>query len=84
MLKRGLRELNLSEEMLSIDWQRGYYRCPLAENWQEYLLGDTNKVIWKKFTKKDLVDYWYERWINPRIDKLQNKLESKLGLETNS
>ena len=45
MLKRGLRELNLSEEMLSIGWQRGYYRCPLAENWQEYLLGNTNRVI---------------------------------------
>ncbi len=22
------------------------------------LLGDTNKVIWKKLTKKDLLDYW--------------------------
>ena len=55
---------------------RGYYCCPLAENWQEYLLGDTNKVIWKQFTKKDLVNYWYERWVNPRIDKLQDKLES--------
>lgn len=76
MLKRGLRELNLSEEMLSIGWQRGYYRCPLAENWQEYLLGNTNQVIWKKFDKKDLINYWYERWVNPRIDKLQNKLNN--------
>lgn len=75
MLKRGLRELNLSEEMLSIGWQRGYYCCPLAENWQEYLLGNTKKVIWKKFTKKDLVNYWYERWVNPRKDKLNTNLE---------
>lgn len=80
ILKRGLRELNLSAEMLSIGWQRGYYCCPLAENWQEYLLGDTNKVIWKKFTKKDLLDYWYERWVNPRTDKLNSNLETYTNL----
>lgn len=77
ILKRGLRELNLSEEMLSIGWQRGYYRCPLAENWQEYLLGDTNRVVWRRFTQKNLIDYWYERWVNPRLNKLQTKLQSR-------
>lgn len=38
----------------------------------------------EQFTKKNLVDYWYEKWINPRIDKLQDKLESKLKPESNS
>jgi hypothetical protein len=75
ILKVALRELGLSEEMLSIGWQRGYYRCTLAENWQEYLLGDTNRVIWKSFTQRDLVSYWHERWVTPRLDTLQTNLE---------
>lgn len=75
ILKRGLRELGLSEDMLSIGWQRGYYRCPLAENWKEYLLGDTNRVVWRKFTQRDLVRYWHDRWITPRLDILKTHLQ---------
>ncbi|MDW8201493.1 MAG: DUF4338 domain-containing protein [Cyanobacteriota bacterium SKYGB_h_bin112] len=74
-LRKALHELGLSEEMLSIGWRRGYYRCTLAENWQEYLLGDTNRVVWKSFSQKDLVSYWHERWVTPRLDSLQSKLE---------
>lgn len=43
--------------------------------WQEYLLGDTNRVTWKSFTQRDLVNYWYERWVIPRLDALQTNLE---------
>ncbi|AFY66031.1 Druantia anti-phage system protein DruA [Geitlerinema sp. PCC 7407] len=75
-LRRALRELGLSEEMLSIGWQRGYYRCTLAENWQEYLLGKTNRVVWKSFNQRDLVSYWHKRWVTPRLDVLQASLES--------
>ena len=39
ILRQGLHELGLSEEMMSIGWQRGYYRCALAENWREDLKG---------------------------------------------
>jgi hypothetical protein len=80
ILKRGLRELGLSENMLSIGWQRGYYRCTLAENWQEYLLGDANQLEWKNFTQKDLISYWHERWVAPRLDSLQTNLEFYPGL----
>lgn len=74
ILRRGLRELGFSEEMLSIGWQRGYYACPLAENCQEYLLGDSNKPVWKYNKKHELIDYWRERWIIPRLDILELKL----------
>lgn len=78
ILKRGLRELGLSEDMLRIGWQRGYYRCPLAINWQDYLLGNTNRVVWKDFTQTSLVSYWYERWVTPRLRNLQSNLDSEL------
>lgn len=78
ILKMGLRELGLSEDMLSIGWQRAYYRCPLAENWKEYLLGETSSVVWRKFTQKDLVTYWHQKWVTPRMDALQSRLHGGL------
>lgn len=74
ILGKGLRELGLSDEMMSIGWQRGYYRCTLAENWKEYLQGKVNRVKWKQFDKDKLVDHWKERWILPRLNDLQEKL----------
>ncbi len=76
ILKAGLRELGLSSDMLSIGWQRAYYQCPLAQNWNQYLLGETDEIVWKDFEKDELVNYWYKRWINPRLDELSHKLKS--------
>ncbi|MFN8443010.1 MAG: DUF4338 domain-containing protein [Caldilineaceae bacterium] len=76
ILKRGLRELGLSENMLGIGWQRGYYRCVLAENWKEYLLGETDQIQWQEFIKDDLVEYWHNKWVTPRFEKLKASLQS--------
>lgn len=78
ILRKGLHELGLSEEMMSIGWQRGYYRCTLAENWKEYLQGKANRVKWKKFDKEELIDYWKARWVIQRLDDLQEKLLNKI------
>lgn len=80
-MKQGLRELDLSEDMLSVGWQRGYYRCTLAENWKEYLRGETNKAVWRDFTESDLVSYWHDRWITPRLETLKAKLAAESDLE---
>lgn len=69
-----MRELGLSEEMMSIGWQRGYYRCTLAENWREYLQGKAKRIKWKKFDKDDLMHLWKTRWVIPRLDNLREKL----------
>jgi hypothetical protein len=76
VLKAGLRELGLSENMLGIGWKRGYYRLPLAENWQSFLLGETNQPIYKDVTKSDLIEYWKTRWVIPRLEKLQHNLST--------
>lgn len=62
---------------MSIGWQRAYYRCTLAENWQDYLQGKSNRIKWKPFKSEDLVNRWKSRWITPRIGDLQLKLMSK-------
>ncbi len=74
VLKAGLRELDLSEKMLGIGWQRGYYRLPLAENWQDFLLGKTDKICFYQISKNELINYWKTRWVFPRIEKLKYKL----------
>ncbi len=75
VLKYGLRQLGFSYDMLSVGWRRGYYRLPLAENWRPFLLGETSKIHFKHNTKTALIDYWKERWIFPRLETLQTKLD---------
>lgn len=77
ILRKGLHELGLSEDMMSIGWKRGYYRCTLAENWKEYLQGEVKRVKWKQFDKEELVEQWKTRWVIPRLDDLQKKLLSE-------
>lgn len=76
-LRTGLKAIGFSEEMLSIGWQRGYYYCPLVENWQEYLLGKTDIPKWKEYVQIDLVEYWKEKWVLPRLESLKTKLEKQ-------
>lgn len=79
VLKRGLQELGLSEKIMSIGWQRGYYRCPLAYNWQDYLLGNTDDIQWKQTSHDDIISYWQDRWVYPRLEKLQEKLRGQIS-----
>ena len=59
---------------MSIGWKRGYYRCTLAENWNDYLLGKVNTVKWKQFDDDELLTYWNNRWVVPRLNSLLGKL----------
>lgn len=77
VLKYGLRKLDFSYDMLSVGWRRGYYRLPLAQNWQEFLTRKTDKVVFNQNTKTELIEYWKERWVIPRLDNLQHNLESQ-------
>ncbi len=81
VLRRGLLELGLSEEIMSIGWQRGYYRCTLAHNWQDYLLGKTDDIEWGQFTHTDLVEYWHSKWVAPRLSRLQDSLNGSEHVE---
>lgn len=76
VLKKGLQELDLSYEMLSIGWKRGYYRLPLIENWQDFLNHKTDKVQYLYSSKSSIIDYWKNRWLYPRKEKLQEKLNN--------
>jgi len=75
VLKYGLQQLDFSQDMLSIGWRRGYYRLPLAINWRNYLLNETSRIVYTNYTKKDLVNYWKTRWVLPRKERIQARLD---------
>ena len=73
-LRVGLENLGFDrEDLLSIGWQRAYYMCPLITNWKEFLTMKHKRPKFIKNTNQDLVNYWKERWVNPRKEKLKNK-----------
>ena len=78
VLKAGLHALGLSDNILGIGWKRAYYRCPLATNWREYLLGDTDVPQWLDTTPESILDYWRSRWLLPRESELQARLNTSL------
>jgi hypothetical protein len=73
-LRVGLQNLGFDEELLSIGWRRAYYACPLAVNWKEFLQGTDKKIHPLEYTEEDLLDYWRQRWVMPRISKLESSL----------
>lgn len=76
-VRDALRELGFSEKILRIGWKRGYYICPLATNWREYLLGIDKEPKYDLRTIEELTNYWLERWVLPRKEYLVNKLFNK-------
>lgn len=73
-LRIGLSNLGFGEDMLGIGWKRAYYACPLTTNWREFLTGEHKRPKFIQKSPSDLVNYWHERWVQPRLDKLQKNL----------
>lgn len=49
----------------------------IALNWQEILRGQTNEVIFNQYTETELVTYWKDTWVYPRLGNLQAKLKER-------
>lgn len=57
------------EVILHHSFQRGLYALPLAENWQEFLLGKDKTPNYKDLPLIELVNYWKHRWMAQRLDQ---------------
>lgn len=73
-LRIGLENLGFDEELLSIGWKRAYYVCPLVTNWREFLSMKHNEPIFLEHTEIDLINEWRNRWVMPRLENLNLKL----------
>lgn len=74
-----MRIINKAGEMMGFDpdvllkhsFKRNIYFVPLATNWKEYLNDEHSKLIYDNRSKKDLVDFWKERWLNNRKKNIE-------------
>jgi hypothetical protein len=71
-----MRVVRASLEMIGIEWdvlrhgiQREVYAAPLAENWQDYLLGNDSKALISRPPAQRIADACIERWIAPRAER---------------
>jgi len=70
VIRAACSALNLdSEVILRHSFHRGLYAVPLADNWREFLLGESGKPVYRDMPAKSLVAYWKKRWLEPRLKK---------------
>ena len=69
-----MRIINKAGEMLGFDsdlllnhsFKRNIYFVPLANNWQDFLIGHSKKPEYYNFPKNELVEFWKKRWLISR------------------
>ena len=78
-----MRVIYKAGEMLGFDpnvllkhsFKRSIYFIPLTKNWKEFFNGQHKRPLYFNYTKKELVNFWKERWLEKRkrnIDTLTN------------
>lgn len=58
-----------AETILRHSFRRGLYALPLAENWKQFLLGDTDSPKYCDLPIDDLVNFWKKRWLEKRLNQ---------------
>ncbi len=67
VIRTACDEMKLNAEViLRHSFQRGLYAVPLADNWQDFLLGKDKRPKYKNLPLRVLVKYWKQRWLEPR------------------
>jgi hypothetical protein len=52
--------------LLKHSFKRNIYFVPLAKNWKEFFNGENKRPLYYNYTKKELVNFWKERWLENR------------------
>jgi len=77
VLKEALKILGLDpRKTLNLGIKRGYYFCPLAENWKDFLCGETDMLMLNviEYPMEEQIRYWKKRWLVKRLSKLEELL----------
>lgn len=67
-----------SDFLLKHSFKRSIYFVPLAKNYREFLNGETKRPVYFNYSKRELVNYWKERWFESRkrnSDVIKNVLD---------
>ncbi len=69
VVRTALEHLKLPPDLLRHGVRRGVYVAPLAENSQEFLRGERERLRWRERPFEEMVDLWRERWLLPRASR---------------
>lgn len=72
---KGFQKLQKYYDVQQTENQRGTYVIPLADNYKEFLRGETDTLkplVYPPF--ESLINYWQERWCLPRVQRIRNGL----------
>jgi hypothetical protein len=73
VLQDVFRKIGICEDFLSTNITKGYYFRPLAENWREFLKGETDEVIYTSKNFNEYFELWKNKYLRKRINKFNKK-----------
>jgi hypothetical protein len=68
----ALRKAGLSGELLCHGIKREVYIINISKNASEFLKGKNSRLKRRDLPQQDLVNYWKERWMRGRVERLPN------------
>jgi hypothetical protein len=69
-----------SDFLLRHSFKRNIYFVPLCKEYKKFLNGKTKQPIFDNYSKKELVEYWKERWLKNRKEN-QNVITDVLAFK---
>ncbi|MFW6116520.1 MAG: Druantia anti-phage system protein DruA [bacterium] len=69
VIRVALGRMGLDEDLLRHGIRREVYAAPIAENWQEYLLGETDNCHIDRPSASEIGQAAVERWLIPRSER---------------
>ncbi len=70
VIREACKVLSIPGEALTAHGvQRAYYVGPLAQRWREFLRGETEDPVPLSLPEEELVAYWRERWLKPKVQR---------------
>jgi hypothetical protein len=68
-IRHTLRKIGLDQELLHHGIHRQVFIAPLAIDWREYLLGETNSPRWYRLKLGEMAAFYRRRWAIPRAGR---------------
>lgn len=71
-LRVALTSIGLDPDLIRHGVRREVFLAPVAKNWKQYLLGETDRSMWNHYSLEDMAFYYRERWAIPRSKRDPN------------
>ena len=78
VLQDVFRKIGVREDFLSTNITKGYYFRPLAEDWREFLKGETDEVNYVNKSFDEYFELWKNKYLRKRINRFNRSLNDEL------